>query len=300
MKGSALARAEALALIVVGLAALAFQLWLPTTHVAEADYQAVAQVLSQERQPGDVVLLAPWWTERARIYVPEGLPVVGYQGSDAADLMDSPRVWVLSEPSLPRAGLGAFDDAFLPQRTALGAPRQFGNLRLQLFQNGRYRPPAFDVEPLLPGAAVFVQRADGSRADCPWNGRAHQCPNGKSIAVSWRDVHFAPLRCLVMEAPGGSDAVVAELQLPPFDGLRLEAGYIWEYGACGEGCTPSTVTLSVNGQQQAMELPLKNEVLHRLEAPAAPQGATVRVALQSQNPNARVVCMSLHGWRSAP
>ena len=35
-------------------------------------------LLAAERQPGDVVLLAPWWTERARIFVPEGLPVVGY------------------------------------------------------------------------------------------------------------------------------------------------------------------------------------------------------------------------------
>jgi protein phosphatase len=37
---------------------LGFQLWLPSTHVAESDYQAVAQTLSNEQQPGDVVLLA--------------------------------------------------------------------------------------------------------------------------------------------------------------------------------------------------------------------------------------------------
>ena len=68
-------RVEGFILLAAGVFALAFQLWLPSTHVAESDYQAVAQTLTNERQPGDVVLLAPWWTERARIYVPEGLPV---------------------------------------------------------------------------------------------------------------------------------------------------------------------------------------------------------------------------------
>ena len=72
--------------LVVAIVCLGFQLWVPSTHVAEADYQAMANVLAAERQPGDVVLLAPWWTERARIHVPEGLPVVGFQGSDGEAL----------------------------------------------------------------------------------------------------------------------------------------------------------------------------------------------------------------------
>ncbi len=93
---------EGTLLVAVAVLCLAFQLWLPSTHVAEADYQAAAQVLASERQPGDVVLLVPWWTERARIFVPEGLPVVGYQGSDADSLDRYPRIWVLSEPHKPR------------------------------------------------------------------------------------------------------------------------------------------------------------------------------------------------------
>ena len=103
---------EGLTLFAVALGCLLFQLWLPTTHVAEADYQAVASVLNAERQPGDVVLLAPWWTERARIYVPEGIPVVGYQGSEGDALERSARIWVLAQPSQPYAGLGAFEEAF--------------------------------------------------------------------------------------------------------------------------------------------------------------------------------------------
>ena len=69
------ALAEGLVIAVVAVACLVFQIWLPTTHVSEADYQAVAQVLGAEAQPGDVVLLSPWWTERALIYLPESVPV---------------------------------------------------------------------------------------------------------------------------------------------------------------------------------------------------------------------------------
>jgi hypothetical protein len=114
-------RAEGSILVAVAVLAIGFQLWLPTTHVAETDYQAVASVLASEQQPGDVVLLVPWWTERARIFMPDGLPVVGYIGSDSDALERHPRIWVLSEPHLPRAGIGAFEDVFLPQRTEVGA-----------------------------------------------------------------------------------------------------------------------------------------------------------------------------------
>ena len=70
--------------------------------VAEIDYQAVAAVLESEGKPGDVVLLHPWWTERARIYVPERVPVVGYQGSESDPLELHPRIWVLSQPRMDR------------------------------------------------------------------------------------------------------------------------------------------------------------------------------------------------------
>lgn len=291
-----LGRAEGLVLAAVALAALVFQLWLPTTHVAESDYQAVAQVLSQEQRPNDVVLLAPWWTERARIYVPEGLPVVGYQGSDADPLERYQRVWVLSQPSLPRAGLSKFESAFLPSRTEVGTARSFGNLRLQLFTNGRFKPLVVDAAELLPQAQVYLEGPDGSRQACPWNGAAHRCANGKVVSKEWRDVHFAPYPCVKMEAPGGANRVVMEFTAPAAASSALQAGYIWEYGSCKETCTPSTVWLEVNGQAQTMELQTGDETMHRLEGPPLTEGSRVRVALLSQNPNARVVCFVLNAW----
>lgn len=292
-------RAEGLIVLAVALLALGFQLWLPSTHVAEADYQAVSQVLAAERQPGDVVLLAPWWTERARSHVPEGLPVVGYQGSDADPLERHARIWVLSQPRQPRAGLGAFEAAFLPGRTPVGAARDFGNLRLQLFTNGRHRPVTFDGTEALAQAQVYLESPDGNRQPCGAFPGGFRCPNGRVVAAEWHEVHFAPYRCVKLEPPGGAGRTVVEWQASASESSAVQAGYIWEYGAHG-GTTPSTVTLEVNGQAQTMDLPVGDERMHRLEGPALPEGARVRLMLQSQNPQARIVCAVLTGHRRAP
>ena len=71
-----LKRWEGLALVVVALACIGFQLKLPSATPTEADYKAAAAIIEQEAQPGDVVLLAPWFIERARLFVPERVPVV--------------------------------------------------------------------------------------------------------------------------------------------------------------------------------------------------------------------------------
>ncbi|MDP1822828.1 MAG: hypothetical protein Q8L48_06290 [Archangium sp.] len=296
-------RGEGILLVAVGLLCLGFQLWLPTTHVAEADYQSVANTLTAERQPGDVVLLAPWWTERARIYVPEGLPVVGYQGSDADPLERYARIWVLAEPRLPNAGLGDFEKAFSPSRSPLGAERRFGNLSLRLYQNGRHRPVTVDAADVLGQgqAQVYLESPDGNRQPCTWTGAAWRCPNGKIAGKEWHEVHFAPYSCVKFEAPGGATRVVAEFVAPASESSTLSAGYIWEYGAYKDSSiTPATVTLEVNGQAQTLELPVGDELMHRLEGPALPEGARVRIALSSGNPTARVVCVVMTGSRRAP
>jgi hypothetical protein len=286
--------------LVVAVLCLGFQLWLPSTHVAEADYQAMANVLAAERQPGDVVLLAPWWTERARIYVPEGLPVVGYQGSDGEALERHPRIWVLSQPHQPNNGLGAFHAAFDPQRTAIGAAREFGNLKLELFQNGRHRPVTFDATESLPSARVYLEAADGQQQACNPLPGGFRCPNGRVVAAEWHEVHFAPYRCVKLEPPGGAGRVVVEYAAPESDSSTVHAGIIWEYGAHRDGITPTTVGLEVNGQRATMELPVGDELMHRLDGPAIPAGATVRLTVQSQNPQSRVVCAVLTGNRRAP
>src|SRR5882757_9704555 len=103
---------EGLALGAVALLCIAFQVRLPSRLPDERDYLEVQKVLEAEAQPGDALLLYPWWTERARLFAPERMTVVGYQGSDADDLEQHARVWVLAQPDLPRASLSDFLQGF--------------------------------------------------------------------------------------------------------------------------------------------------------------------------------------------
>jgi hypothetical protein len=287
--------AEGALLAAVAVGCLAFQLWLPTTHVAEADYAAVAQVLEREAQPGDALLLAPWWTERARHFVPARVPVVGYQGSDADDLEASPRVWVLAEPDLPRAGLDRFQAAFGPGRTEVGQERRFGPLSLRLFANGRHRPIAFSSED-LPSAQVYLEQPDGARVPCPWDGRAARCPTNQTVALEWHEVRFRPLHCLRLDAPGGPARLVVEFPRgPAASGVKVLAGYPGEL-ATRTDATDSTVGLEVDGVVTPLPVPRGVERLHQVERGPIPAGATVRVWVQSDNPFLRQLCVVVEGF----
>src|SRR4029078_12276876 len=103
------------------------------------DYRAVAGALASARAPGDVVLLHPWWTERARLSLPPYLPVVAYLGDTTDDLLEHPRIWVLANERLPRTPDTDFRRNFLPDRTQAGEPRQLRPLPPPPHPNRRAR-----------------------------------------------------------------------------------------------------------------------------------------------------------------
>jgi hypothetical protein len=214
----------------VAVSALIFQLTLPARFASEADYAQVRAVLEAEAQPGDVVLLQPWWTERARLFLPPSVPVVGYLGSDGDPLTAHPRIWRLSQPGLPRAGTTDFEEKFLPQREPAAETRQFGHLALTLYRNRLHRPTLFSLAADPSKARVSLQLND-RRADCPFDGRAHRCPNGTVVSTEWRELRFQPRRCLNFFPPGGDARVVAELDVPVGERLSLQGGITWEHAA---------------------------------------------------------------------
>ncbi|HEY8207932.1 MAG TPA: hypothetical protein VIG99_10660 [Myxococcaceae bacterium] len=228
-------RVEAVALVAAGALALLFHLTLPSKLPGEPDFEAAAAAVAQEKQPGDVVLLHPWWTERARLFMPDGVPVVGFLGSDRAELETAPRIWVLSQPDLPRAGASSFWDAFRPGRAPLGEERRFGTLRLSLHRNGRFRPTLFSAAESIARARAYVESSPGvKKADCAPDPGGFSCPGGAArVQVVWREVHFEPRRCVSMYPPGGDDRLVVEFPdgAPAGDRLSLEAGVVWEWAA---------------------------------------------------------------------
>jgi len=283
----------------VALVCLGFQLWLPSTHVAEKDYQDVGRVLAAEAQPGDAVLLAPWWTERARIYVPPNLDVVGYQGSDLDDLELHPRVWVLSEPRLPKADYPGFYEKFAPSRTAVGQMREFGNLRLQLFTNGRSKPLTFSAGELLPQSQVYVETPDGQRQSCPWDGQhSFRCPHAP-VLLEWREIVFAPHQCIRFFPPGGAAKLVLELPpVPASATVGLRTGLTWDKGYYHEPkLTPVEVAVEVDGQVAThVTVPVFEPGVKKAQTGPVHDGAKVRVTAQSQNAESRELCVELYGF----
>ncbi|WPB79694.1 hypothetical protein KYC5002_11135 [Archangium violaceum] len=288
-------------LLLVALACLVFQLRQPGHLVSEADYRTVEGWLRTEARPGDAVLLFPWWTERARIYVPPEVPVYGYLGSDKNELSAHPRVWVLGQPEQPRAGEADFRDAFLPGRTAVGAPRRAGNLELTLYENGRYRPRRFVASEAYAKARVYLEAQDGTRTECPFDGRVHRCPGPPHLYVApeWHEIHFEPRHCLWMHAPGGTQRLVAEFDGVPADTeLRLEGGLISEY-ASHHDARLSTAYYGV--EDAATREPLleiaQTPGLEGLQKAwrALPPGEprTVKVWVRAENPERRQVCLDV-------
>lgn len=287
-------------LLAVALACLVFQLRLPSRFPSDADYEAVRARLQAEARPGDAVLLFPWWTEKARRFLPPGLPVYGYLGSDKDDLSAHPRVWVLGQPQLPRSDVSGFEAAFLPGRTAVGAPLQAGNLTLSLYENGRYRPHEFVASEAWTRARVYLESPDGGRRACPFDGRVHRCPGPPHLYVApeWHELLYEPRHCLWMHAPGGQERLVAEFDgVPGGTALRLEGGIIWEL-AWQKDARLSTTHLGVDdasGERLlSISLPPGLEGVQHDEKrlpPGAPR--TVKVWVQADNPDKRQVCLDV-------
>ena len=281
---------------------------LPGRLPTEEDYRTVAAWLRAEARPGDAVLLFPWWTEKARLYVPPELPVYGYLNSDSDDLSSHPRVWVLAQPRLPGSEVSRFQAAFLPRRTMVGTPRQAGTLELTLYENGRYRPRRFVASEAYATARVYLESPDGARRDCPFDGHVHRCPGPPHLYVApeWHEIFYEPRHCLWMHPPGGAERLVAEFDgVPGGTELRLEGGIIFEH-AFKHDPGLSVTHLGVEDathHEPLMEisLPPGREGVQRASHELPPGGPrTVRVWTQADNPESRQVCLDLLALGAGP
>ena len=297
------------AILGAALFALVFHARLPSRLPSDAAYRQVAEVLAKEARPDDAILLFPWWTERARIWLPEDPRVVGYLGSDADPLVRHPRVWVLAQPKLPRADADAFWRVFAPGRRRQGEAREFGALQLTLFENGRHRPIRFSAPDEVQSAAargeafgvsVYLEAPDGRRTLCPLTGAggAFRCPAAPHLyaATEWHEVLYEPRRCLYMHPPGGAARMIAEFDRATLGGeALLEAGVIWEHAAKKGGrITPTTVAVedaSSGARLAEVVLPPGVEGFQRARVSGDGSGRPLRIAVSSLHPDARQICV---------
>jgi hypothetical protein len=133
-------------LLAISAGALAFDLTLPWRLPSDADWAEAAGALRARAAPGDVVQLWPPWAERARQFI-DAAPVVLEEDLAAADYVGAQRLWLLTLPRVPYAGVARAREALL-RRGAVrsGEPARFGALELEAWDL-RAPPLAADLTP---------------------------------------------------------------------------------------------------------------------------------------------------------
>ena len=287
------------ALVLVALFGILFQIELPRAFPSDADYRAVARALSTARAPGDVVLLHPWWAERARLFLPAELPVVGYFGDTADDLIGHPRVWVLANERFPRMPDADFRAHFLPDRTALAPTQRFGPLTLTPYRNGRARKVLFSAGDSLEQAEVSVEVPGAAPVPCSHSGSSFSCTGGARAEIAWHEVLYQPVRCLFAIPPRGPSRLVLRFpEVPDAPELLLEAGISWEHAWKRER---SDVRLQLSGSAGVLHLriPAGHEGFVQGTAPQ-PAAGPLTLTMQTDDPHEREVCIRLRALGGPP
>lgn len=201
-------------LAAAGLAALQAQAGLPDRLPSPRDWQAAAVLLARDARPGDAVLVAPAWLERAREVAPHGVPVVAAERLEGERLPGVARAWLLSAPGAPLATGAA--EAALAKRAARADAQQLGALEAI-----RYDLSA----PVLPLAVLADLAPPPARA-------------------ALREAGGLPRRCLVLSPGPGAPLVL------PFRAVRLGrslAGHAALLPGPGDG--PVRLAFQVDGAE---------------------------------------------------
>ena len=227
----------ALAVSAAGLYGLWFQATLPGRLPSETDWKAAAGVIAREARPGDAVVLAPTWAERAREILPERiparpelpLPVLALPSlGPEEDLRGIRRVWLLSLPGAP-GGTGPAALQLTARAGTVEGPMRLGQLELTRFDLKVPFLPLWTLPDRLASASV---EADGA-----------------TVVAETREVRFLPRNCVVARWPGpGLEPVVIRLKAIPLGvGLTGRAALVGDSPAGGS----ATVRVQADGIEVA-------------------------------------------------
>ncbi len=226
----------ALAVSAAGLFGLWFQATLPGRLPSPTDWKAAAAVITREARPGDAVVLAPPWAERAREILPEriparpevALPILAFPSLDPEeDLRGVRRVWLLSFPGAP-GGTGPVASRLAPRAASVEGPMQLGQLELTRYDLETPVLPLWSLVDRLPSASVQTRDA--------------------RVTAETREVGFLPRSCVVARWSGpGLDPVVIRLASLPL-GISLVGRVALAGNAPGGG---ASVRVKVDGVEVA-------------------------------------------------
>lgn len=141
------------ALVGSAAAALLAQARLPARLPSPLAWSAAGALLARDARPGDAVVVAPPWLERAREIAPQGVPVVAAAQLEGERLAGVARAWLLSAPGAPPGGWEA--EAALASRASRADAQRLGALEVTRFDLSA---------PVLPLASLEVHAPPPARA----------------------------------------------------------------------------------------------------------------------------------------
>jgi hypothetical protein len=237
---SALGRAFEKAALVGGTSfALVYWMRLPYRLPGPEDYQAAQHALLDAARPGDAVAVLPFWADRAKIYL-HGLPVVALPHLAEEDVERYQRLFVLSQPDLPRSS-ATRELAGLERKLArVFGPKRYGPLSLSLLRPRPGREPSLDFTSQIERASVSV----GGEACTPGSG-TFQCPRGPwdQVRSEWHEFDFLPRRCVRAQPTQGDTVSVTFDQVPLRAEIHGAMGLVGAGGTSGLGRVELSIDL---------------------------------------------------------
>ncbi|MDR0964931.1 MAG: hypothetical protein LBM75_00200 [Myxococcales bacterium] len=210
-------RVETALVLGAALLSLLFYARLPAAFPSQADEAAVRARVLEVSQPGEAVLLAPHWAERARLFG-LGLPVLNLSRfATPEDLKRWPGLLVLSFDALPRAERDAtFELLSRAGFERTGEIEPFGKLSLARFRN------------LHPREVTFRASATSERT---------------------REIHFKPYRCVALSPKGSAPSAIEFSDVTLGRSVELLAGPIGQTNLRHEGRAPLTFRAAIDGER---------------------------------------------------
>lgn len=210
---------------------------------APLDWAAASALLERDARPGDAVVLAPPWAERAREALPSSVPVLAQRRLAGEDLVGVRRVFLLSLPDVAWARWDAELD--LAERAVRSdAPARLGRLEVTRYELAFPTIPLAFLPDRLGRAAVTL-----GGAPCEPDGVASFRCDGGGVAISRtvREIAGVPRPCLSATSAAPVEAPV-EVSFQPLRIGRTLRGHVGlTAGARDTG--PVRVSVLLDGEE---------------------------------------------------
>ena len=221
----------------LGARGVAFQPRVASDLPSERDWTALRALVERDARPGDAIVLAPPWAERARAILPSvpALPSL----AAGEDLYGVRRVWLVALPDAP--GFSYAPELALLARGALSdAPQRLGAIAVT---RHALHAPALPLAFLPDRIAQAEVTLEG--APCAAAAGGFRCAGGAEVVRSVRDVGGVPRPCLSVELRGAAGPLhVAFPGVPLGRAVRIHAG-----AAAARASGPVRITVGLDGAE---------------------------------------------------